>query len=99
MKARHIKRLRKVVSEFEVFTVIPSRGLFGEFSPLTETRTNLYSFKAENPVRAIRKFQRWYFRKNKEHHKYAFDAPFCETSQEWGKFKVVCMKGYSRYYR
>ena len=48
MKARHIKRLRKVVSKFEVFTVIPSRGLFGEFSPLTETRTNLYSFKAEN---------------------------------------------------
>lgn len=47
MKARHIKRLRKVVSKFEVFTVIPSRGLFGEFSLLTETRTNLYSFKAE----------------------------------------------------
>lgn len=25
MKARHIKRLRKVVSKFEVFTVIPQR--------------------------------------------------------------------------
>lgn len=99
MKARHIRRLRKVVGKYEQYLVIPSIGLFGDFLPLTTTRTNCYNFKAENPVRAIRKFQRWYFRKNKEHHKYAFDGPFSETTETWGKFKVVDMKGYARYYR
>ena len=99
MKARHIRRLRKVVAKFEMYIVIPSRGLFGEFCPVTEGKTNLHYFKAESPVRAIRRYQRWYFRKHKEHHKYAFDGPFSETSYEWAKFKVVDMKGVSRYYR
>ena len=99
MKARHIRRLRKVVENFKEFIVVPSRGLFGEFSPLNETYTNLHYFKAERPERAIRKYQRWYFRKNKEHQKYAFDAPFTETTYEWGKFKVIEVNGYTRYYR
>ena len=99
MKARHIRRLRKVVAKFEMYIVIPSRGLFGEFYPLTEGKTNLHYFKAESPVRAIRKYLRWYFRKHKEHHKYAFGPPFDETSYEWGKFKVVDMKGVTMYYR
>lgn len=98
MKARHIRRLRKEVSKFEEYIVIPCIGMFGEFSSLTDEKTDLHYFKAENPVRAIRKYQRWYFRKNKEHHKYAFHAPFCETSRTWGKFKVVDRKGYARYY-
>ena len=99
MKARHIRRLRKVVGKYKQYLVIPSGGLFGEFMPLTETRTNLYNFKAESPVRAIRKFLRWYFRKNKQHHEFAFDAPFDETTETWGKFKVIDMKGYTKYYR
>lgn len=66
---------------------------------MTEGKTNLHYFKAESPVRAIRKYQRWYFRKHKGHHKYAFDGPFSETSYEWGKFKVIDMKGVARYYR
>ena len=99
MKARHIRRLRKVVDKFEMYIVIPSSGLFGEFCRVKEGKTNIYDFKAENPVRAIRKYLRWYFRKHKEHHKYAFDSPFDETSYEWGKFKVVDMKGVTRYYR
>lgn len=99
MKARHIKRLRKMVAKFEEYIVIPTRGLFGDFCPITEKKTNLHYFKAENPVRAIRKYQRWYFRKHKEHQKHAFNAPFSETSYEWGKFKVIDIKGYARYYR
>lgn len=99
MKARHIRRLRKVVANFKEYIVIPSAGLFGEFCQVTEERTNLHYFKAENPGRAIRKYLRWYFRKNKEHHKYAFNAPFYETSYEWGRFKVVDMKGVVRYYK
>lgn len=99
MKARHIRRLRKVVGKYEQYLVIPSKGLFGDFPPVKGARTNVYNFKAENPVRAIRKFHRWYFRKHKQHHEYAFDAPFSETSETWGKFKVVDMKGYARYYR
>ena len=58
MKARYIRRLRNVVAKFEMYIVIPSRGLFGEFCPLTEGKTNLHYFKAESPVRAIRRYQR-----------------------------------------
>ena len=93
-----------MVAKFKEYTVIPSVGLFGEFYPLKsypvpEGITNLHHFNAENHVRAIRKYLRWYFRKHKEHHKYAFDGPFSETSCEWGKFKVIEMKGVARYYR
>ena len=98
MNARHIRRLRKVVAKFEMYIVIPSAGLFGEFCPVTEGRTNLHYFKAESSVRAIRKYLRWYFRKNKQCKRFAFDAPFTETTEKWGKFKVIDVKGgYSRY--
>lgn len=98
MKARHIRKLRKIIQSYREYIVVPSRGLFGDFDTLHRIENALITFKAETPRRAIRKYLRWYWRKYKQHHRFAFSS-LTECSEEWGCFKVKEVKsGFIHYF-
>lgn len=87
MKARHIRKLRKIIQTYKEYIVVPTYGLFGDFHTLHCLEGVCVTFKAENPHRAIRKYFRYYCRKYKQHHRFAFDC-LTEVSEDWGKLKV-----------
>lgn len=97
MKARHIRKLRKIIQSYREYIVVPSYGLFGDFTTLHCIENECMAFKAETPRRAIRKYLRWYCRKYKQHHRFAFDG-LTEVSEQWGKFKVVDIKSGFTYF-
>jgi hypothetical protein len=95
MKARHIKKLRKVIANFKEYEVSYSSGLFGDFG--VKEGECCKKIMARNPQEAIKRYLKWYFRKYKCRNRHHTDN-LAETSRWWGKFMVVDSKGYSRYF-
>ena len=95
MKARHIKKLRKVITNYREYIVNPSASIFGEFDCNNCDRN--FRCKAENERHAIRKFLRHYERKYKERHEF-WDLLYIEQPKRFAHFQVIDEKGFRRYY-
>lgn len=94
MKARHIKKLRKVVANFKEYTVSHSLGLFGDFDGGGLCSKDIM---ASTQRMAVERYLRWYFRCYKQRNRF-HTTQIVETTWNWGKFMVVDSKGYSRYF-
>ena len=93
MKARHVKELRKKISNYKKFTVVTSGGLFGEFYDYY-AKDIIF---ADNPYHAIQRYLRWWQRKYKRKHKFHKNY-YAETTHYWGIFEVIDEKGYKAYW-
>ena len=90
MKARYFRKLRAKVSYYQVIT---SYGLFGDF-PSRDFGNKILAKSFEN---AIERNNRRYEKKYKQKSNYTGVCD--ETTEEWGKVKVVNDKGYKKYFR
>ena len=94
MKARHIRKLRKIISEFKEFTVSIPVGLFGFDSDYRCKRI----IRASDEIHAVRRYFKWYYRCYKERCEAHLDYPI-ECSRQWAKVMVEDSRGYKHFYR
>lgn len=92
MKARHIRKLRKRLKEYQTYLVIPATGIFDNFD-----KKNAYVVKASGYIHAIERYMKYYWRKHKEKSKYDRDI-YHEVTSSNGVLCVIDEKGYKRYY-
>ena len=88
MKARHIRKLRKRISSFDVYLIRESVGIFGDFDGISNMGLKMdnYYVTADGPELALKRFFSKYERMfNCKHDKYT--ARF-ETTMEWGRMMV-----------
>jgi acyl-coenzyme A synthetase/AMP-(fatty) acid ligase len=92
MKARHIRKLRKRLQEYQTYMVIPSTGIFYEFK-----KENAYVVKASGCIHAIERYMKHYWRKHKRRSEY-YRGLYHERSYVCSNLCVIDEKGYKRYY-
>lgn len=92
MKARHIRKLRKQIQEYQTYRVIPATGLFDKFY-----EKNAYVVKASGYIHAIERYMKYYWIKHKEKSRYYRDT-YHEVTSSGGVLCVISEKGYKRYY-
>ena len=97
MKAKHINKLRKEVANMEMYSVVESTGLFGDFPYYLHQADNIFQTLAKDSIHAVERFQRWYFRKHKRRPMH-WCSTVAEVSRTFAKYMVVDYKGYYRYY-
>lgn len=100
MKAKHIRKLRKKIASFDVYSIRESAGLFGDFNGLN--RLNLimrdYYVTADSHKLALKRFFRNYERNRKRRHADYTDYPI-ETTECWGCFMVTNQRtNFTRFY-
>lgn len=101
MKARHIRKLRKKIASFDVYSIRESAGLFGDFNGLN--RLNLimpdYYVTADSHELALKRFFRNYERNRKRVHDCYTDYPI-ETTGCWGRMMVTNKRtNFTRFYK
>ena len=92
MKARHIRKLRKRLQEYQTYRVIPATGIFCNFD-----EKNAYVVKASWYIHAIERYMKYYWRKHKEKSRYDRGL-YHEVTCSSGVLCVINEKGYKRYY-
>jgi hypothetical protein len=92
MKARHIRKLRKRLQEYQTYRVIPYTDIFNPFD-----KKNAYIVKAGGCIHAIERYMRYYWRKNKEKSRY-YRELYHESTHSSSVLCVIDEKGYKRYY-
>lgn len=92
MKARHIRKLRKRLQEYQTYIVIPSTGIIFPFN-----KKYGYKVKASGCIHAIERYMKYYWRKHKEKSRYYRDT-YHEVTSSGGVLCVISEKGYKRYY-
>ena len=97
MKAIHIKKLRKVVADMGMYSVVESEGLFGNFPYYLHHCDKPFQTLAKDSIHAVQRYQRWYFRKYKRKPLH-WCSSVNEVSRTFAKYMVVDYKGYYRYY-
>ena len=97
MKARHIKKLRKIIASMGMYSVVESKGLYGDFPYHLHSCHKPFQTLAKDSIHAIQRYQRWYFRKHKRRPKH-WCSTFAEVSGTFATYMVVDYKGYYRYY-
>lgn len=91
MKARHIRKLRKRLQEYQTYIVIPATSM-GCFD-----KKYSYIVKAGWYIHAIERYMKYYWRKHKEKSRYYRDT-YHEVTSSGGVLCVISEKGYKRYY-
>ena len=86
MKARHIKKLRERISQWNTYEIYSASGLFGNFSYATKECV----IKGSYPEYALRRFLLRYKRITGHYHPKKESFYLRERSEEWATFKVVC---------
>lgn len=94
MRARDVKRLRKVVAKFKAYYVKSSNSLFGDFQDGQPIGTLVFAL---NPHHAIRRYMKRYYRMYKEQHRF-YRKNYAEVTRDWGRVRVMTCDGYKRYY-
>lgn len=92
MKARHIRKLRKRLQEYQTYCVIPATGIFYDFD-----KKYAYVVKASGCIHAIERYMKYYWRKHKEKSIYDRNL-YHEVTSSSGVLCVINEKGYKRYY-
>lgn len=101
MEARHIRKLRKRIASFDVYSIRETAGLFGDFNGAN--RLNLimpdYYITADSHELALKRFFRYYERKHKQLHEHYRDCPI-ETTASWGRIMVTNTRTkFKRFYK
>ena len=101
MKARHIKKLRKRIGQFDKYLIRSSAQIFGDF--YGNNRLGLiiddYYVTASNYEHALQRFFRKYERMFKRRHDNYTTNPI-ETTERWGRMMVVNQRTkFARFYR
>ena len=91
MKARHIRKLRKRLQEYQTYIVIPATGM-GCFD-----KKYSYIVKAGGFIHAVERYMKYYYRKNKEKSPY-YSETYGEIRSSLAVICVIDEKGYKRYY-
>ena len=92
MKARHIRKLRKRLKEYQTYIVIPSTGAIFPFN-----EKHGYKVKASGCIHAIERYMKHYWRKHKRRSKY-YRELYQEYHYDYSNLCVIDEKGYKRYY-
>jgi hypothetical protein len=92
MKARHIRKLRKRLQEYQTYRIIPATGIFNDFD-----EKNAYIVQAGGCIHAIERYMKYYWRKHKEKSRYDRGL-YHEVTYSSGVLCVINEKGYKRYY-
>ena len=89
MKAKHIKKLRKRISSFDIYLIRQSANIFGDF--FGNNRLGLvmddYYVTADSHELALKRFFRKYERMFKRRHD-NYTPPLVETTMQWGRMMV-----------
>ena len=64
MKAKQINKLRKEVANMGMYSVVESKGLFGNFPYYLHHCHKPFQTLAKDSIHAVQRYQRWYFRKS-----------------------------------
>lgn len=91
MKARHIRKLRKRLQEYQTYIVIPATSM-GCFD-----KKYSYIVKSGGFIHAIERYMKYYYRKNKEKSPY-YSVIYDEIRASLSVICVIDEKGYKRYY-
>lgn len=94
MKAKHISKLRKQITNFKTYTVSASYGLFGNFEYGGKDK---HTVLASNPKHAVERYLRWYYRHFKIQNSHHTNT-VVECTNRFGEFKVVASNGYTHYF-
>ena len=101
MKARHIRKLRKKIASFDVYSIRESAGLFGDFNGLNRLNLimNDYYVTADSYESALKRFFRNYERNHKRVHDFYTNYPI-ETTGRWGRMMVTNQRTkFTRFYK
>ena len=89
MRAKHLRKLRKRISSFDMYLIRESAGLFGDF--FGNNRLGLvmdnYYVTADSHELALKRFFRKYERMFKRRHDNYTTQPV-ETTMKWGRMMV-----------
>lgn len=101
MKTKHIRKLRKRIASFDVYSIRESASLFGDFNGLN--RLNLimsnHYVTADSHELALKRFFRKYERNRKRRHDNYTDYPI-ETTGRWGRMMVTNQRTqFTRFYK
>lgn len=95
MKARHIRKARKIIERSEEFTVSVRVGWFDFDDDYNGHKRVVLALDA---TQAIRRYFRWWYRHFKEVSKYYSDGSYVCTRDK-GRIMVINSKGYKSFYQ